>query len=73
MITKERERQILKEVEPEIIDQEPVQDGTDTNHRSRVLEYTTEECKIIQTRLYDFPASHRSWKQYKCHNQIIML
>ena len=70
MISAARKYEILYGVEPVLIEDELVQDGTGQNRRAKVLVYTALDYTITETRLYLHGADHAAWKAHRCSLEI---
>lgn len=55
---------------PVVILSEDVLDGTNSNKRPLVLEYTKDGVTVEETRLYVHPAHHAAWGLYKSVKRI---
>lgn len=71
MTTEERKFEILRTVNPTVINEELIPDGTG-HCRPLILRYEAEECMITETRFYMFPASDPRHDTYTSHFEVTM-
>ena len=53
--------QLITYTQPEVIEQELVQDGTGLNYRPLVLKYSNAEIEVLQTFIYKYPTNSAEW------------
>lgn len=70
MLSKDEILTNISGVQPIIVDQELILDGTGNNHRPTELCYETTEHLITETRIYTHPADHSAWAGYRSEYEV---